>query len=372
MEVFGQAGAGLKRLWGEAAQLPFRPGDGPHPLAEVVGFGSNPGDLRMFAFVPDRLAAPRSLMVVLHGCTQTAAGYDEGAGWSTLAERYGFALVLPQQERANNPTTCFNWFQPEDIERDRGEAMSIRQMVEHTVALHGLDRGRIYVTGLSAGGAMTMVMLATYPELFAGGAPIAGLPYGCAGNLREALACMRSGCARSGAAWGDRVRAASGYRGPWPRLSVWHGSSDMTVSPLNANEILKQWTDLHGLGSRPGATETVDGYPRQVWRSPSGEEVIESFTITSMAHGTPLSTRRDPPNEPLGSPGPFLLEAGISSSYHIARFFGLTARPTDLVSDETAHDVVGLSASDAERSAEEVPTRVAALIRKALHFLGLR
>ena len=121
--------------------------------------------------------ARRALVVVLHGCGQTAAAYDFGTGWSTLAKRYGFALLMPEQQGANNANTCFNWFNPGDVARGRGEAASIRQMVARMVADHKIDPRRIYVTGLSAGGAMTSVMLATYPEVFAGGAIIAGLPY---------------------------------------------------------------------------------------------------------------------------------------------------------------------------------------------------
>ncbi|MGA8900932.1 extracellular catalytic domain type 1 short-chain-length polyhydroxyalkanoate depolymerase, partial [Bradyrhizobium sp.] len=124
-------------------------------LTETPQFGSNPGALRMFSFVPPGLQDGCPLVVVLHGCTQSAASYDLGAGWSTLAERFGFALLLPEQQRLNNPNGCFNWFQSEDIERGHGEAASIRQMVMTMVSNHGIDPARVFVTGLSAGGAMT-------------------------------------------------------------------------------------------------------------------------------------------------------------------------------------------------------------------------
>ena len=137
----------------------------------------------MFAYVPEQLPRAPALVVVLHGCGQTAAAYDFGTGWSTLAKRYGFALLMPEQQRANNANTCFNWFNPGDIARGRGEAASIRQMIARMVADHEIDPRRIYITGLSAGGAMTSVMLAVYPEVFAGGAIIAGLPYGIASNV---------------------------------------------------------------------------------------------------------------------------------------------------------------------------------------------
>jgi poly(hydroxyalkanoate) depolymerase family esterase len=292
------------------------------PLVESTGFGSNPGALRMFSFVPGKLQQARALVVVLHGCGQTAAGYDLGAGWSTLAKRYGFALLMPQQRSTNNVNGCFNWFNPEDTARDSGEACSIRQMIARMAGDIGIDPRRIFVTGLSAGGAMTSVMLATYPEVFAGGAVIAGLPFGVATNVREALNGMFQSPSRPAGELGDLVRNASNHKGSWPKLSVWHGSADRTVNPANANEIVKQWLDVHQLPSAPMSEATVDGYPRQVWWNADGETIVESYSITDMAHGTPLGTANN--DERYGAQGAFLIEAGISSSYHIANFFGLT------------------------------------------------
>jgi poly(hydroxyalkanoate) depolymerase family esterase len=291
-------------------------------LAETKNFGTNPGSLRMFSYVPETRQQPRALVVVLHGCTQSAAGYDVGAGWSTLAKQYGFALLLPEQQSSNNPNTCFNWFNPEDIARERGEACSIRQMIARMVTDHGIDPRRIFITGLSAGGAMTSVMLATYPELFAAGAVIAGLPFGVASNVREALSGMQASKGRSPKELGDLVRKASNHRGRWPKISVWHGSADRTVHPGNGNEIVKQWLDVHSLPLAPMSEAMVDGHPRQVWWDAGGETVVESYTITDMAHGTPLGVADN--DKHYGTKGAFMLEAGISSSYHIAKFFGLT------------------------------------------------
>lgn len=307
------------------------PPAGSTPLAEISDFGTNPGALKMFSFVPEHLQRAPALVVVLHGCGQTAAAYDFGAGWSTLAKRYGFALLMPEQQGANNANTCFNWFNPGDIARGRGEAGSIRQMVARMVADHKIDPRRIYVTGLSAGGAMTSVMLANYPEVFAGGAIIAGLPFGIASNVREALGGMMQSSPRPAAELGDLVRKASKYRGPWPKISVWHGSADRTVHPANADEIVKQWLDVHGLPNEPMSSGAVDGHPRDVWWNADGATVVESYTITDMAHGTPLGLADN--DESYGATGAFLLEAGISSSYHIANFFGLTDRvrqPTEV------------------------------------------
>src|SRR2546430_173178 len=182
-------------------------------LTELTGFGSNPGALRMFTYVPKKLARSPALVVVLHGCTQSAASYDLGAGWSTLAERYGFVLLFPEQTPANNPKTCFNWFLPGDTARGRGEALSIRQMIEKTIGAHGIDRAQVFITGLSAGGAMTAAMLATYPEVFAAGAIIAGLPYGTAGNVQEAFESMFQGRSHPAKEWGDLERRGLGGPG---------------------------------------------------------------------------------------------------------------------------------------------------------------
>ena len=103
---------------------------------------------------------------------------------------------------------------------------------------------------------------------------------------------------------------------------MWHGSADRTVNPANADEIVKQWTDVHGLPLAPMSAGDVDGHPREVWWNADGETVIESYTITDMAHGTPLGDSGH--DERFGEEGAFLIEAGISSSYHIANFFGLT------------------------------------------------
>jgi feruloyl esterase len=278
----------------------------------------------MFTYLPPQYAANPALVVVLHGCTQTAASYDYGAGWSTLADRYGFALLLPEQQRSNNPNGCFNWFLPDDSRRGRGEALSIRQMIETFVMDKKIDRDRVFITGLSAGGAMTSVMLACYPEVFAGGAIIAGLPYGAASNVQQAFESMFQSPSRSAREWGDLVRAAAPYGGPWPRISVWHGTADKIVVPSNAREILKQWTDVHELPGMPSMEGSVAGYPRQVWLNDAGEELIESFAI-NIGHGTPLAAGTA--DEECGVAGPFLLDVGISSSYHIAKFFRLTNEP---------------------------------------------
>jgi len=313
-------------------------------LVEVQGFGSNPGQLRMLTYVPDRIPAAAPLVVLLHGCTQSGVSFDKGTGWSTLADRHGFALLLPEQHWTNNPLRCFNWFRPADTRRDEGEALSIKQMIDRMLENYGFDRRRVYVTGLSSGGAMTSVMLATYPDLFAGGAILAGLPYRTADNMQEAFESIFQGRSRTPREWGDLVRGASSHRGPWPRVSVWHGDADAAVKPLNAGEIVKQWTDVHGAADNPAVEQTLDGHLCQVWQGADGEPLVESYTISGMSHGAPLSTGDRP--DQCGTAAPFFNEVGISSAFHIASFWSLLERESDVMvaataaADRVQHEVI--------------------------------
>jgi poly(hydroxyalkanoate) depolymerase family esterase len=327
MKKLSETLADLSKLAAEAAGSVDR-------LRDLESFGDNPGNLRARIYVPERVADQPALVVVIHGCTQNAAGYDHGSGWSRLADDEGFVLLFPEQRRANNPNLCFNWFQPGDYRRDEGEALSIRQMIDAMVDQYDVDPARIFVNGLSAGGAMTSVMLATYPELFAGGAIIAGLPYATASNVSQALERMRGQSLPSAAALDALVRQASPHRGPWPTLSIWHGTTDATVNATNADAIIDQWRALHGVDRAPDATEIVSGYPRRIWRDADQREVIEEYRITAMGHGTPLATLGE---NGCGVAGPFMLEAGISSTRRIAAFWGLSAsEPEAALAGETA------------------------------------
>jgi poly(hydroxyalkanoate) depolymerase family esterase len=281
-------------------------------LTQVSGFGSNPGALRMYSYVPAGLPAGRPLVVALHGCTQNAAGYYAGSGWGKYADLYQAALVVPEQTSANNALSCFNWFTAGDIGRGQGEALSIRQMVAYAVATYGSDPARVYVTGLSAGGAMTAVMLAAYPDVFAAGAVIAGLPYNC-GTI-----CQYQAVAKTPAQWGDLVRAAyPGYSGPRPRVAIWHGTADSTVVPANATELRDQWTNVHGVSQTPTASTTLPGGTVQE----SYGTAVQLNRVPGLGHGTPVNPGGA--EDQCGTTGAYFL-ASICSSYYIARFWGLS------------------------------------------------
>ena len=311
--------AASRRLPGTAGQDP-----GPGRLDDLGRFGPNPGGLAAKTYLPKDIPVGAPLVVVLHGCTQTAGGYDIASGWSALADEAGFALLYPEQQRANNPNLCFNWFNPSDTARGTGEVGSIVAMIEAMLATHGLDRRRVFVTGLSAGGAMAASLLATHPELFAGGGIVAGLPHGIAATVPEAFDRMRGHGVPGPDALRRRLETASPHDGPWPTLSIWHGTDDRTVDRSNAEALLAQWHEAHGLDRLESRTETIGRATRRVWRDADGIERVESYTIPGMGHGTPLDTAGP---GGLGTVAPYMLDVGLNSTRRMAAFWGLAEAP---------------------------------------------
>lgn len=354
----------ISRLQAFRPPVAATPGTGR--LRPFGDFGANPGALTAKAFVPEALQPRAALVVVLHGCTQTADDYDAGSGWSDLAERNGFALLYPEQSRANNPAGCFNWFGAADIRRGGGEAMSIQQMIEAAIERFDLDPRRVFVTGLSAGGAMALAMLSAYPELFAGGAIIAGLPYGVAGSVPEALDRMRGQGLPGAVALEAKVRAASDFTGPWPTLSVWQGDADRTVDAVNAEAILSQWRGVHGLPETPLLSEAIDGATRRAWRDETGREVIEAWTIAGMGHGTPIA----PGPDGGGAAGAYMLDVGVSSTQHIAAHWGLAPRPA-AVARRTGRTIAARRAVPAPGAVRGPNAGVGKVIEDALRTAGL-
>jgi poly(hydroxyalkanoate) depolymerase family esterase len=310
-----------------SANRPETPEPTADRVTEVAVFGSNPGALRMLVYeppTPTRAGMP--LIVVLHGCRQRGAAFAAQTGWLEAARGLGIPLVLPEQVAANNRHLCFNWFKPGDVARSRGEAMSIRQMVRTAILRFGSDRRRVFVVGLSAGGAMTAAMLAAYPAVFAGGAVVAGMPVGAADT--SAMALLRIHRAdplgtRAALVAAVHARASSSARRRWPRLSIWQGALDRTVDPANAELLAEQWTSLHGVDG-DAATDALDefGSRRRTWGR-ADKPAVEFWTIPGLAHGFPV----DAAASGVGSAAPWVIDAGIAAVRHILAFWGVAPAP---------------------------------------------
>ncbi|MGI8331161.1 extracellular catalytic domain type 1 short-chain-length polyhydroxyalkanoate depolymerase [Actinomadura scrupuli] len=287
-------------------------------LTKVTGFGSNPGGLNMWVYRPDGLPDGAPAVVALHGCTQTANDYYTNSGWKKYADLYHFAVVFPERiDSSAYPPNCFQWFQEAHITRGQGQALSIAQMVGYATSTYHLDPRRIYITGLSAGGAMTAVMLATYPDLFAAGSVVSGLPYRCS-PPDATYTCQYSGVDKTPQAWGDLVRAAySGYSGPRPRVSIWHGQSDAVVVPKNGLELRDQFTNVLGVSSSPASTESLPG---GVTLEKYGDDAVRLYKIANAGHGTPVHPGGAV--DQCGTAGAYFLDT-ICSAYRDAQFFGL-------------------------------------------------
>jgi poly(hydroxyalkanoate) depolymerase family esterase len=346
----------------------------------------------MLSYAPEGLPPRSPLVVVLHGCTQDAAENAAGAGWLQLADRLGFAVLAPEQTGSNNPNRCFNWFLPSDIRRERGECASIAEMIGAMTDLHDLDETRVFITGLSAGGAMTAAMLATYPELFAGGAIIAGIPFGAAHNIHGAMAAMRG--AKTEDAHGLAallVDAWAGRANQSLRLSIWHGDKDLIVASSNGYALAQQFSIAMGSLPPVAAAQAPERVTRTRWGDAApGRALVELNMVHGLGHGTPLSTRR--PGD-VGSPAPFLLECGVSSTLEIARVWGLDPLDDDRLAtasdrsqentpratrpeparDPGAQDSpsVGVAAQVMESIERHVPKHVQDVIAQSLRAAGL-
>ncbi|MGQ5638998.1 MULTISPECIES: extracellular catalytic domain type 1 short-chain-length polyhydroxyalkanoate depolymerase [unclassified Streptomyces] len=291
-------------------------------LQQVTSFGSNPGNLAMYEYAPSNLPAGAPLVVALHGCTQSASDYHTHSGWQKFADQWGFAVVYPQTSSSNNSLSCFSWFDSTKDTRGKGEAASIKQMVDTAVAQYGSDRSRIFVTGLSAGGGMTADLLADYPDVFAGGAVDSGLPAQCATTQSAASGCQYSNQNLTPAQWGDKVRNSDpGYAGPWPRVAIWQGTSDTTVAPVNGTELRDQWTNVWGIGQTASSTQNLTGGTTEsIYNDSAGKPAVALFSVSGMAHG--LAVNPGSGADQCGSTGTYYLNY-ICSSYYTGKFWGL-------------------------------------------------
>lgn len=295
-------------------------------ITPVVDFGSNPGALDMYEHAPADLPSGRPIVVVMHGCTQQASAM-EATGWDTLADALGFTVVYPQQRSANQPLQCFTWYTPADITRDSGEALSVMQMVDHAIAAHGSDPARVYVTGLSAGGAFTSIMLAAYPDRFAAGSVMAGVPYHCATDYASAQACtqMTSSAQKTPMQWGDLVRAADpGFTGPFPRVQIFQGSSDTTVAPANGTALVEQWTNVWGTDQMADTTSMISMATRTQYMAGS-TVAVELYAIAGMGHAVAIGD--DGSGTCPAHAGAFFSDVKVCSTLRAAAFFGLVDDP---------------------------------------------
>jgi poly(hydroxyalkanoate) depolymerase family esterase len=287
----------------------------PAPGSFVSGrLGNAHGDLAYKLYTPRGSTRRRlPLVVMLHGCTQSATDFALGTGMNRLADERGFLVLYPQQSVSANLGRCWNWHRPGDQKRGSGEPAAIAALTRHAMTICRANPSRVYIAGISAGGAAAAIIASAYPELYVAVGVHSGLARGNVSTLSGALAAMRSGVA-AGAAAGGKVP------GPLPTI-VFHGDQDNVVHPSNASGFLAQ---LQRSGAGSIASRTQRGrssggrdFTRTVYRRSGGEVLLEDWTVHGSGHawsgGSAAGSYTDP--------------AGPDASREMIRFFLTHKRP---------------------------------------------
>ncbi len=271
----------------------FRPAAQPVPEGASFtneSYSEAAGTRAYKLYVPaNRPDGPMPLIVMLHGCTQSADDFATGTGMNLAAEEHGFLVAYPEQPGSANANRCWNWFNAADQGRGRGEPALIAGITRRIMKDHPVDPARVYVAGLSAGGAAAVIMGSTYPDLYAAVGAHSGLPLGAARDMPSAFAAMRNGAA------GER-----GGVSPVPTI-IFHGTQDSTVHPANAAAIAAQ-----AMGAAPGLRPMVTrgevpggrAYTRTIHADASDQGLCEHWEIQGAGHawagGNPSGSFTDP------------------------------------------------------------------------------
>lgn len=318
-----QAGDGLKEIWSVKDGL---------------------WTMKIHAYAPPNLRRPSApAVVLLHGCLQGPKEFFDNSGWHQVADERGLLLVVAEFDDPGEH--CLWWFQPDQrrpATASQGNAI-VTGLAEARRQLQVPD-GENYVAGLSAGAAMSLVMLSLYPDTFAAGASMAGVPFDCpsmttasrimwanqpcvmpgAPELSQACACMAGDVDHSPAEWAASVTAQHPGRTRWPRVSIWQGAADPVVLCQDGVETAEQWSALHGGGGPQIACPPAKGQiavkrdPTQDlrWTQPGtdGRMAVELRILHGFGHAVPVA-------QGCGEPGKFFSEAGVCAAREIAKFF---------------------------------------------------
>ncbi|WP_327043509.1 PHB depolymerase family esterase [Microbispora sp. NBC_01189] len=263
-------------------------------LTRITGFGTNPTNLNMYLYVPDRVATRPALLLLVHYCSGSASGIFNGNGhdYVTAADRYGYIIVVPEATRSGS---CFDVSTPAALRRDGGsDSTGIMAMVNYTRQRYNVDPGRIVVSGFSSGAMMTNVLAAQYPDVFSAASAFSGVPAGCFATTDGSLwnnQCSGGQISKTAQQWGDQARAMyPGYTGRYPRIQLWHGTTDTTLHYNNFGEEIKQWTNLNGLSQTPAFTDhPQSSWTRTRYGNTSTQATVEGISISGVGHQLPMN-----------------------------------------------------------------------------------
>lgn len=288
---------------------------------ELLDFGTNPGNLKAFVHYPKNFTKELKypLVVALHGCSQTAENIAIQSGWDELADKNDFIVLYPEQRLVNNASKCFNWFLEKDVAGNEGELASIIQMINTLKNQNVVIDSNIFAYGLSAGAAMSVVLLANQPSTFQSGAIFAGGPFGMAGSLGDIWKGMRNPEPQTQAYWLQKLPFPTSEIKP--KLIVCHGTKDPIVSPSSSQELIKQWTAWHQVSYTPTERTIMENHPQVQVESYGANSEIKYYEFAGLGHVLPV----DPGTgaQQGGSTGMFSKDEDFFSTYFIALDFGL-------------------------------------------------
>jgi acetylxylan esterase len=263
-------------------------------LVQVTNFGANPTNLSMHLYVPDNIPAGArpAVLVAVHYCTGSGPAFYSGTQFAALADQYKFIVVYPSATRSG---ACFDVSSPGALRHNgNSDPVGIVSMVNWVVQNRNGDANRVYVTGASSGGMMTNVLLGDYPDVFKAGAAFMGVPFGCFATTDGSMwnsQCSSGQRIMTPQQWGDLVRnALPGYTGARPRMQVWHGTTDTTLTYPNFGEEIKQWTNVLGVSQTPSFTDTPQsGWTRTRYGATGTMAPVEAISIANVGHSLPLT-----------------------------------------------------------------------------------
>ena len=263
-------------------------------LTQVTNFGNNPSNLNMYIYVPNNVAAKPALLVAIHYCTGSASALFNGGfhDYVTAADQYGYIIVFPEATRSGQ---CFDVYTSQALTRGGGsDPVGIMSMVNYTKSHYNIDSSRVFVAGASSGAMMTNVMAAEYPDVFAAGSAMMGVPATCfatTGSSTWNSDCANGNITKTAQQWGDAARAMyPGYSGSYPRMQLWHGTADATLNYHNFGEEIKQWTNLKGVSQTPVSTDSPQsGWTRTRYGNNTTQAPVEGISISGLGHSLPMA-----------------------------------------------------------------------------------
>jgi poly(hydroxyalkanoate) depolymerase family esterase len=286
----------------------------PPDFGVVESYSNEYGKLDYLVYTPAAYdgAEEIPMLLMLHGCTQTPQTIETASGMTQIADANNFVLVYPQQNANASPHRCWNWYHPQNQTRETGEPSLLMGIVNQVQENYAVDAGRIYVTGLSSGGAMTSILASCFPDVFAAAAVHSGMAYKSANSVIQAIIAPFRGNQTPPNLAGEAAYACSGTQGQTIPTLIMHGTVDSVVFPINADHTLIEMAQLNDLQDDGQDNDSVRPEPTNVQRQQvegghaytvedyvyDGELLLQTYRVENMGHtwagGTGIFPQSDP------------------------------------------------------------------------------